>query len=164
MPKRIPELSARKIASLHGDGRYAVGGVVGLYRPGGRCCSCRLIITVRLYQDECEERRFEELGVRGEQLIKRVLGHADGIVTAIYNRYGYVKEMRSVLEHWAKDLTASEAKGAALRQKVPESARVGDVEEVVPTEMVRGSINRSLPLPLTSGHAPKVQFDMSGND
>ena len=36
----------------------------------------------------------EQLGVGGEQLIKRVLGHADGSVTAIYNRYGYVIEMR----------------------------------------------------------------------
>jgi integrase len=48
----------------------------------------------------------EKLGVGGEQLIKRVLGHADGSVTAIYNRYGYVREMRSVLESWAYDLTA----------------------------------------------------------
>jgi len=47
----------------------------------------------------------ERLGVGGEQLIKRVLGHADGSVTAIYNRYGYVKEMRTVLERWAQDLT-----------------------------------------------------------
>ncbi|MGP8035563.1 MAG: tyrosine-type recombinase/integrase [Steroidobacteraceae bacterium] len=51
----------------------------------------------------------EQLGVGGEQLIKRVLGHADGSVTAIYNRYGYVKEMREVLERWAADLTAVEA-------------------------------------------------------
>jgi integrase len=47
----------------------------------------------------------EKLGVGGEQLIKRVLGHADGSVTAIYNRYGYVKEMRAVLDEWAADLT-----------------------------------------------------------
>ena len=45
------------------------------------------------------------MGVGGEQLIKRVLGHSDGSVTAIYNRYGYVREMRSVLERWALDLT-----------------------------------------------------------
>ena len=51
----------------------------------------------------------EQLGVGGEQLIKRVLGHADGSVTAIYNRYGYVKEMRAVLELWATDLIAPEA-------------------------------------------------------
>jgi prephenate dehydrogenase len=30
----------------------------------------------------------------GEQMIKRVLGHTDERVTAICNRYGYVKEMR----------------------------------------------------------------------
>jgi integrase len=47
----------------------------------------------------------EQLGVGGEQLIKRVLGHSDGSVTAIYNRYGYVKEMRGVLERWAAELT-----------------------------------------------------------
>jgi integrase len=48
----------------------------------------------------------EQLGVGGEQLIKRVLGHADGSVTAIYNRYGYVKEMREVLERWTAELTS----------------------------------------------------------
>jgi integrase len=51
----------------------------------------------------------EQLGVGGEQLIKRVLGHADRSVTAIYNRYGYVKEMRAVLEQWAADLTGQGA-------------------------------------------------------
>ena len=49
----------------------------------------------------------EKLGVGGEQLVKRVLGHADGSVTAIYNRYGYIKEMRAVLEQWASDLTCN---------------------------------------------------------
>jgi len=48
----------------------------------------------------------EQLGVGGEQLIRRVLGHSDGSVTAIYNRYGYVKEMRVVLERWAAELTS----------------------------------------------------------
>lgn len=33
-------------------------------------------------------------------MIRRVLGHSDGSVTAIYNRYGYVKEMRAVPERW----------------------------------------------------------------
>jgi hypothetical protein len=32
-------------------------------------------------------------------------GHSDGGVTAIYNRYGYVKEMRAGLEAWARELT-----------------------------------------------------------
>jgi integrase len=47
----------------------------------------------------------ESLGVGGEQLIKKVLGHSDGSITAIYNRYGYVKEMRAGLEAWARELT-----------------------------------------------------------
>jgi hypothetical protein len=70
----------------------------------------------------------EQLGVGGEQLIKRVLGHADGSVTAIYNRYGYVKEMREVLERWAEDLTAREVEIASLHSEPepppePESRR-----------------------------------------
>lgn len=56
----------------------------------------------------------EQLGVGGEQLIKRVLGHADGSVTAIYNRYGYVKEMREVLERWAEDLIGGESGLASI--------------------------------------------------
>jgi hypothetical protein len=35
-----------------------------------------------------------------------VLGHSDGSVTAIYNRYGYVKEMRKVLAQWTGELLA----------------------------------------------------------
>jgi len=50
-------------------------------------------------------RLAETLGVGGEQLIKKVLGHSDGSVTAIYNRYGYVKEMRAALESWTAELT-----------------------------------------------------------
>ena len=49
-------------------------------------------------------RLAESLGDSGDKLIKRVLGHADGSVTAIYNRYGYVKEMRAALESWADEL------------------------------------------------------------
>jgi hypothetical protein len=46
----------------------------------------------------------ESLGVGGQQLIKKVLGHSDGSEPAIYGRYGYVKEMRAGLEPW-RDLT-----------------------------------------------------------
>ncbi len=51
-------------------------------------------------------RLAEALGDEGDKLVKRVLGHSDGGVTAIYNRYGYVSEMRRALEQWAKELTA----------------------------------------------------------
>jgi integrase len=50
-------------------------------------------------------RLAESLGDAGDKLVKRVLGHSDGSVTAIYKRYGYVKEMRKALEQWAHDLT-----------------------------------------------------------
>jgi hypothetical protein len=49
-------------------------------------------------------RLAESLGDEGDKLVKRVLGHSDGSVTAIYNRYGYVKEMRRALEQWASEL------------------------------------------------------------
>ncbi len=48
----------------------------------------------------------EMLGYEGEKLVKRVLGHSEGTVTAIYNRYGYVREMRGALEQWANELTS----------------------------------------------------------
>jgi len=47
----------------------------------------------------------ERLGIGGEPLIRRLLGHADSSVSAIYNRYGYLKEIRSALEAWAQRLT-----------------------------------------------------------
>ena len=72
-------------------------------------------------------RLAEQLGVGGEQLIKRVLGHADGSVTAIYNRYGYVKEMRAVLETWAADLTGA-SNVTSLHPKLPESHLIPGVE------------------------------------
>lgn len=50
----------------------------------------------------------EILGYEGEKLIKRVLGHADGSVTAIYNRFGYIRDMRRALEQWANELTQAE--------------------------------------------------------
>lgn len=43
-------------------------------------------------------RLAEMLGESGEKLVPRVLGHADGSVTAIYNRYAYVREMRAALD------------------------------------------------------------------
>jgi integrase len=51
----------------------------------------------------------ESLGIGGEPLIGRLLGHSQGShVTAIYNRYTYLKEMRTALEAWARELTRGE--------------------------------------------------------
>ena len=47
----------------------------------------------------------ESLGIGGEPLLRRLLGHADSSVSAIYNHYGYLKEMRAALEAWARELT-----------------------------------------------------------
>jgi integrase len=59
-------------------------------------------------------RLAESLGDEGDKLVRRVLGHSDGSVTAIYNRYGYVREMRRALEQWAKDLTSTQAPAQSL--------------------------------------------------
>jgi integrase len=59
-------------------------------------------------------RLAESLGDEGDKLVRRVLGHSDGSVTAIYNRYGYVREMRRALEQWAKDLTSTHAPAQSL--------------------------------------------------
>ena len=37
-------------------------------------------------------------------LIKRILNHADGDVTAIYDRYQYINEKREALQSWADKL------------------------------------------------------------
>ena len=46
----------------------------------------------------------QALGIEGERFLKRVLDHADGSATAIYNRYSYVRELREVLGNWASEL------------------------------------------------------------
>jgi integrase len=72
-------------------------------------------------------RLAETLGVGGEQMIRRVLGHSDGSVTAIYNRYGYVKEMRAVLNQWATELTGDSAVQSAQQLGVPKQAPAAQV-------------------------------------
>jgi len=47
----------------------------------------------------------ETLGDEGDKLVKRLMGHSDGGVRKIYNRYGYVREMRKWLAKWANELT-----------------------------------------------------------
>lgn len=54
-------------------------------------------------------RLAEVLGDHGDKLVRRVLGHADGSVTAIYNRYAYVREMRRALDRWAHELLVDNA-------------------------------------------------------
>lgn len=62
-------------------------------------------LTSHVLRRTVATRLAEVLGDEGDKLIKRVLGHSDGSVTAIYNRYGYVREMRRALIKWADELT-----------------------------------------------------------
>jgi integrase len=73
--------------------------------------------------------RFAEiLGDEGDKLIKRVLGHSDGSVTAIYNRYGYVREMRRALEAWAAELlSATEVEAFGSTTKLAPRSSQGHV-------------------------------------
>jgi len=47
--------------------------------------------------------RMQELGVRGE-IVDAVLDHAKGGVSGVYQRYGYVEEMRHALTLWSDRL------------------------------------------------------------
>jgi integrase len=68
-------------------------------------------ITSHTLRRTVATRIAEVLGDEGDKLIKRVLGHSDGSVTAIYNRYGYVREMRRALEAWAAELLSDAGVG-----------------------------------------------------
>ncbi len=64
-------------------------------------------LTSHVLRRTVATRLAELLGDQGDKLIKRVLGHSDRSVTAIYNRYGYVREMRRALEAWAAELLSN---------------------------------------------------------
>jgi integrase len=86
-------------------------------------------------------RLAEALGFGGEQLIRRVLGHSDGSVTAIYNRYGYVREMRACLEGWANDLLGRPA-------AEPEQSILPELERLPPASRPRARVDPPMQLPL----------------
>ena len=102
------------LSSTHG--RVPIQGVSKFYRT--RLVDAILAITGSKLSKEFTShdlrrtvatRLAESLGDEGDKLVKRVLGHSDGSVTAIYNRYGYVREMRRALEQCANDLTCTRA-------------------------------------------------------
>jgi hypothetical protein len=47
------------------------------------------------------------LGMSGDKIVKRVLGHADQEVTSLYNQYQYIKEVRRVLSLLTADLMST---------------------------------------------------------
>jgi hypothetical protein len=47
------------------------------------------------------------LGMSGDKIVKRVLGHADLEVTSLYNQYQYIKEVRRVLSLLTADIMST---------------------------------------------------------
>jgi integrase len=111
--KRIPKPRAGEYLLSSTRGRAPIQGIAKFYRT-------RLPDAILAMSGERFSKKFtshdlrrtvatrlaETLGDEGDKLVRRVLGHSDGSVTAVYNRYGYVREMRRALEQWAKDLTS----------------------------------------------------------
>ncbi len=114
--KRIPKPKQGDYLLSSTDGRAPIQGVPKYFRT--RLPDAILAVTGEKFAKKFSShdlrrtvatRLAESLGDAGDKLVKRVLGHSDGSVTAIYNRYGYVKEMRKALEQWANDLTNAPA-------------------------------------------------------
>lgn len=112
--KRIPKPDHGEYLLSSTRGRAPIQGISKYYRT--RLSEAILAITGEGFPKKFTShdlrrsvatRLAEARGDDGEKLVKRVLGHSDGTVTAIYNRYGYVREMRGALEHWANDLTGT---------------------------------------------------------
>jgi integrase len=113
-------------------------------------------LTTQTLRRTVATRLAEALGDEGDKLVKRVLGHSDGSVTAIYNRYGYVREMRRVLEKWANELTFD----AAPPEDASATRDARAVEQEAPTRPAppERTLRRvpAAPLPLVVRHDPSV--------
>lgn len=113
--KRIPKPKNGEYLLSSTDGRAPIQGVPKYFQT--RLLDAILAVTGEKFSKKFTShdlrrtvatRLAESLGDAGDKLVKRVLGHSDGSVTAIYNRYGYVKEMRRALEQWANDLACTQ--------------------------------------------------------
>jgi integrase len=114
--QRIPKPQKGEYLLWSTDGRVPIQGVSKYFKS--RLADAILAATGVKFSKEFTShdlrrtvatRLAESLGDQRDKLVKRVLGHSDGSVTAIYNRYGYVREMRRALEQWANDLTCTHA-------------------------------------------------------
>lgn len=112
--KRIPKPTKGHFLLSSTDGRVPIQGFSKYYRT--RLAAAIVAntgerfpkkLTTQVIRRTVATRLAEVLGDEGDKLVRRVLGHADGTVTKIYNRYGYVREMRRVLELWANELTGN---------------------------------------------------------
>ena len=73
----------------------------------------------------------EELGMNGDKLVKRILGHSDREVTSLYNQYGYIREVRRCLISLADKLLV----GRKMQYRLPDAGviahtAVSDVSQV----------------------------------
>jgi len=59
---------------------------------------------------------LRRLGV-DRHVVKRVLGHAERDVTAVYDRYNLLDEARAALELWAEELVPGSAESSASEEK-----------------------------------------------
>jgi len=116
--KSIPKPQHGEYILSSTDGRVQIQGVPKFFRS--RLKDAILAVTGEKFAKQFRShdlrrtvatRMAESLGDEGDKLIKRVLGHSDGSVTAIYNRYGYVREMRRALEQWAEELAGPNPTG-----------------------------------------------------
>jgi integrase len=114
--RRIPKLRGGDYLLSSTGGRVPIQGIAKYFRT--RLVDAMMALTGMKssktftshdLRRTVATRLAETLGDQGDKLVKRVLGHSDGSVTAIYNRYAYVREMRRALQVWADDLTTRPA-------------------------------------------------------
>jgi integrase len=119
--KAIPERRTGDYLLSSDGGRTSIRGISKYYRTrlrGAIIANTGSTLSKEFTSHDLRRtvatRLAEALGENGEKLVKRVLGHSDGSVTAIYNRYAYVREMRRALEGWADELTKSKSDENAM--------------------------------------------------
>ena len=139
--RRMPRGHAGDFIFSNGKGAIPVKGIGKFYRT-------RLIREIIADRGEAFTQSFtshdlrrtvatrlaEALGFGGEQLIRRVVGQSDGSVTAIYNRYGYVREMRACLEGWANELLSAPAAEPKKARVLELATARREASVIAPTE------------------------------
>ncbi|MGH2346122.1 MAG: tyrosine-type recombinase/integrase [Chloroflexota bacterium] len=122
----IPERRAGDYLFSSDGGRTPVSGISKYYRTRLRnsiIANTGSPLTKEFTSHDLRRtvatRLAEALGEEGDKLIKRVLSHSDGSVTAIYNRYGYVREVRQALERWRTILRRMGLQGRELLRRYP---------------------------------------------
>ncbi len=123
--KSIPKQRQGDYLLSSTNGRVPIQGVAKYYRT--RLLDALLALTGERFSKSFTShdlrrtvatRLAESLGNEGDKLVRRVLGHSDGSVTAIYNRYAYVREMRLALQIWARELGGRAERHKSTRERL----------------------------------------------